>query len=157
MKTLTFFVFIALSCLLVGCIGGREAFMVVSACTSMIPNIGAEKGDLTTTTFKQVANDGKDAIGYFTVKQTRWVPKDPDQKEVYKNNHELCSQVEVSFTSTAERRVNFNFESVFKNYRIRDAVINLGKGEIVTTEKLTAPYDAMDYWRVVVSNISYSK
>lgn len=114
-------------------------------------------GRMETITAHQVVNDNNidEPIGYFQISSARWVssnsPWDFDNRQFDKNGE---SDITVQFTNTCTKPVSFNFVVAGKGWHMRDAVVNLSPNQVYTSQRINAPYDAIDYWRACVADVN---
>ena len=116
-------------------------------------------GRLETVTAHQVVNDIvlHESLGYFQISQTRWVS---DRSQWNMNCRSIDrsggSDIVVEFHSTCSKPISFNFLLSGHGWSLRDAVVNLEPNQVYTSQRIDAIYNALDYWRVNVTDATYA-
>jgi hypothetical protein len=115
------------------------------------------RGQMQTITAHSVINDGglDEPIGFFQITQSRWVSEyaahSYDAREC---DRQLNSDIVVTFTNTTGSVLNFNFNIAGRGWSLKDAVIDLKPQSTYTSQRIVAPYNSLDYWRVEHGRIS---
>lgn len=117
-------------------------------------------GRVVTTTVHQVVNDRNldEPVGYFEVHQARYESDrsdwSPDYRQIDRNRG---SDLVVEFHNTCNRAVSFNFSVTGQGWHLRDAVVNLDPNQVYSSQRINAPYNSLDYWRVAISGATFAK
>lgn len=121
---------------------------------------GCNSGRMVTTTAHQVVQhrNQDEPVGHFEITQTRWQsdgsPWYVDARECDRN---MRSDIVVSFRNTTDKTINLNFTLTGRGWHVKDAVVALKPDGVYSTERINAPYNALDSWRLQTYNLSFNK
>lgn len=119
-----------------------------------------QNGRMVTTTAHQVIQhrNQDEPVGHFEITQTRF---QSDGSPWYFDSREFDregkSDVVIAFRNTTDKTINLNFTLNGRGWHVKDAVVALKPDAVYTTQRINVPYNALDFWRLTTSNISFNK
>jgi predicted small lipoprotein YifL len=133
-------------------------FVLLLACLFTI-GCGQNGRMVTTTAHQVVQNRNQDEpVGHFEITQTRFQsdgsPWCFDNREYDRGGR---SDVVVTFRNTTNRVINLNFILTGRGWCVKDAVVALKPDSVYTTQRINVPYNALDYWRLSTTDITFNK
>jgi hypothetical protein len=134
--------------------------LLLLAITCLFVTGCGQNGRMVTTTAHQVVqhHNQDEPVGHFEISQTRFQSDgSPWYFDAREFDREGKSDIKVSFRNTTNRTINMNFNINGKGWHVQDAIVALKPDGVYTTQRINCPYNALDFWRLTVSNISYNK
>lgn len=141
-----------------GCGSKGLSLLLLLACLFVVGC--GQNGRMVTTTAHQVVqqHNQDEPVGNFEITQTRF---QSDGSPWYFDSREFDregkSDVVVAFRNSTNRTINLNFVLSGHGWCVKDGVVALKPDGVYTTQRINVPYNALDYWRLTTSNLSFNK